>query len=64
MMAFNGLTTLDHCRLLIDIKTKAMIKDKIKETKSPFSRKLQSNYPKTVRQYKRHLKHSIEKYEL
>ena len=61
MTAFNELTVSDHCGLLIDVKKDTVLKDKIVEQISPFSRKLQSNSPKVIRHYKKQLKKQIEK---
>ena len=55
MTAFNEITVLDHCGLFIDVKKDIVLKDKIIEVISPFSRKLQSNYPKVIRHYKKQL---------
>ena len=52
MTAFNEIIVSYHCGLFIDAKKDAVLKDKIDEVISPFSRKLQSNSPKVIRHYK------------
>ena len=61
MTAFNKITVSDHCGLCIDVKKDFVLKDKIVEVISPFSRKLQSNSPKVIIHYKKQLQKQIEK---
>ena len=53
MKAFNELTTTDHRGFHLDLSYKKVLKQKVIEHQSPFNRKLKSNFPTSVRFYKK-----------
>ena len=61
MTAFNEIIVSDHYGLFIYVKKDVVLKDKIVEEISPFSRKLQSNSSKVIRHYKKQLQEHIGK---
>ena len=59
MTAFNELTTTDHRGVHLDLSYNKVMKQKVIEHPSPFNRKLQSNYPTSVRFYKNYLEKKV-----
>ena len=64
MTAFNELTTTDHRGFHLDLSYNKVLKQKVTKHPSPFNRKLQSNYPTSVRFYEKYLEKKVTKQNL
>ena len=45
MIAFNEVTTTDHCELFLDLSRTIVLRNRCTPIPSPFNRKIQSNSP-------------------